>query len=141
MATSIDPRQVERWLTQGLSLHKIADRLHLPWTTFFGGSGSGCSGRPRRRSTSRSTSTHVTPSTRGPRRDPARAPGHAARSPRSRPVVARAQVAPGGPRDTERWTVHVDTRWIAAVKEEAAAEGVPIMSIVDRAFRHYFEGR
>jgi hypothetical protein len=51
------------------------------------------------------------------------------------------RVDPGGPRDTERWTVHVDTRWIEAVKQEAAAEGVPIMTIVDRAFRQYFEGR
>jgi hypothetical protein len=36
--------------------------------------------------------------------------------------------------------VHVDTRWIAALKQEAAAERVPIMEIVDRAFRQYFEG-
>jgi hypothetical protein len=51
------------------------------------------------------------------------------------------RVHPGPPRDTERWTVHVDTRWIAAVKQEAAAEGVPLMVVVDRAFRRYFEGR
>jgi hypothetical protein len=51
------------------------------------------------------------------------------------------RVHPGPPRDTERWTVHVDTRWIEAVKQEAAAERVPIMEIVDRAFRQYFEGR
>src|ERR671934_283410 len=49
------------------------------------------------------------------------------------------RVHPGPPRDTERWTVHVDKRWIEAVKQEADAEGVPIMTIVDRAFRQYFE--
>jgi hypothetical protein len=37
--------------------------------------------------------------------------------------------------------VHVDTRWIEPVKQEAEALRVPIMEIVDRAFRQYFEGR
>src|SRR2546428_8104054 len=35
MATSIDRRQVERWLGEGLSLHQIAQRLSIPWTTFW----------------------------------------------------------------------------------------------------------
>jgi hypothetical protein len=34
MATSIDRRQVDRWLTQGLSLREIARRLEIPWATF-----------------------------------------------------------------------------------------------------------
>jgi hypothetical protein len=54
----------------------------------------------------------------------------------------RPQVHPEvHPRATARWTVHVDTRWIDAVKAEAAAERVTLMEIVDRAFRRYFEGR
>jgi predicted ArsR family transcriptional regulator len=34
MATSLNRRQVERWLKQGLSLRAIAARLDIPWTTF-----------------------------------------------------------------------------------------------------------
>jgi DNA-binding Lrp family transcriptional regulator len=51
------------------------------------------------------------------------------------------RVDSGGPRETQRWTVHVEKRWIAAVKEEAEAEGVSQAAIVDRALRQYFEGR
>jgi hypothetical protein len=51
------------------------------------------------------------------------------------------RVDPSGPRDTERWTVHVERQWIERVKEEADAEGMPIMAIVNRALRQYFEGR
>ncbi|MGH8068860.1 MAG: hypothetical protein ACRERE_27230 [Candidatus Entotheonellia bacterium] len=47
------------------------------------------------------------------------------------------RVDPCGPRDTERWTVRIEHQWIERVKEEA--EGVPIMSIVNRALRQYFE--
>jgi hypothetical protein len=35
MATAIDRRQVERWLSDGVSLHAIARRLSIPWTTFW----------------------------------------------------------------------------------------------------------
>jgi hypothetical protein len=35
MATSIDRRQVDRWLSEGLSLRQIAGRLGLSWTTFW----------------------------------------------------------------------------------------------------------
>jgi predicted DNA binding CopG/RHH family protein len=51
------------------------------------------------------------------------------------------RVDSGGPRETERWTVHVDRQWIERIKQKAGAEGVPIMTVVDRAFRLYFEGR
>ncbi len=51
------------------------------------------------------------------------------------------RVDPGGPRDTQRWTVHVEKRWIARVKEQAELEGVSQAEIVDRALRQYFEGR
>jgi DNA-binding CsgD family transcriptional regulator len=34
MAMSLNRRQVERWLKQGLSLRQIAARLDIPWTTF-----------------------------------------------------------------------------------------------------------
>jgi len=50
------------------------------------------------------------------------------------------RVDPGGPRDTQRWTVHVDKRWIEQVKEMADAEGVSQAEVVDRAFRTFFEG-
>jgi transposase-like protein len=51
------------------------------------------------------------------------------------------RVDPGIPRDTQRWTVHVDKRWIGAVKEMAEAEGISQAEVVDRAFRQFFEGR
>jgi winged helix-turn-helix DNA-binding protein len=51
------------------------------------------------------------------------------------------RVDPGGPRDTQRWTVHVDKRWIERVKEQAELEGVSQAAIVDRALRQYFEGK
>jgi hypothetical protein len=50
------------------------------------------------------------------------------------------RVDPGGPRETQRQTWHVDTRGIARVKEQAELEGVSQAEIVDRAFRQYFEG-
>jgi hypothetical protein len=34
MAMSLNRRQVERWLKQGLSLRQIAAHLDIPWTTF-----------------------------------------------------------------------------------------------------------
>jgi hypothetical protein len=47
-------------------------------------------------------------------------------------------VDPGGPRETQRWTVHVDKQWVERVKEMADAEGVSQAEIVDRAFRQFF---
>jgi hypothetical protein len=51
------------------------------------------------------------------------------------------RVSPGPPRDTQRWTVHVDKHWIDRVKEMAELEAVSHAEIVDRAFRMFFEGR
>jgi hypothetical protein len=51
------------------------------------------------------------------------------------------QIHPGPPRQTKRWMVNVDTRWIEPVRQAAEAEGVDLMTIVDRAFPQYFEGR
>jgi hypothetical protein len=51
------------------------------------------------------------------------------------------RVDSGTPRETQRWTVHVDKRWIDVVKVAADVEGVSQAEIVDRAFRQYFEGR
>jgi hypothetical protein len=48
------------------------------------------------------------------------------------------RVGPSGPRETRRWTVHIDKQWIDCVKEMAEAEGVPQPEIVDRAFRQCF---
>jgi Homeodomain-like domain len=50
------------------------------------------------------------------------------------------RVSPGGPRDTQRQTWHVDKQWIARVKELADTEGVPQAHVIDRIFRQYFEG-
>jgi hypothetical protein len=160
MATSIDRRQVERWLTQGLSLHKIADRLHIPWTTFWR------QWQRLQREAAPPVHGEVTelPPRPGP---PVVDTSLPAPMPSGPPVQVHPgvppewqgleqdllevvawwrerklqRVDPGGPRDTERWTVHVDKRWIEAIKQEADAERVPIMEIVDRAFRRYFEGR
>jgi Ribbon-helix-helix protein, copG family len=56
-------------------------------------------------------------------------------------MVASPENAEGGPRETQRWTVHVDKRWVEAVKEMADTEGISQAEIVDRAFKQYFEGR
>jgi hypothetical protein len=48
------------------------------------------------------------------------------------------RVDPGGPRETQHWTVHVDKRWIDAVKAMADTEGVSQAEVVDRALRRYF---
>jgi hypothetical protein len=159
MATSINRRQVERWLKQGLSLHQIAERLAIPWTTFWR--------RWQRLQQEAAPPVHGEVTELPPRPGPpvvdTSLPAPASPSlpdvhPGIPPEIQAiqtdlvelvqwwrerklARVHPGPPRDTERWTVHVDTRWIEAVKQEAAAEGVPIMTIVDRAFRQYFEGR
>jgi predicted DNA binding CopG/RHH family protein len=159
MATAIDRRQVERWLREGVSLHAIARRLAIPWTTFWR--------QWQRLQLETATPVHADITEMPPRSGPpAVDTSLPAPTPSGPPDVhpgipAELQaiqqdllevvewwrerklrrVHPGPPRDTERWTVHVDTRWIEAVKQEAAAEGVPIMTIVDRAFRQYFEGR
>jgi hypothetical protein len=159
MAMSLNRRQVERWLKQGLSLRQIAARLDIPWTTF----------RRHWHQLQQEASPPVQvdvsemPPRRGPpavdtsppaRVEPGPLQGHPG-VPAELQAIQQdllevvawwherklQRVHPGPPRETERWTVHVDTRWIAAVKQEAEAEGVPIMTIVDRAFRRYFEGR
>jgi hypothetical protein len=159
MTTAIDRRQVDRWRKQGLSLREIARRLDIPWATF------------RRHWQQLQQQARVSLHPPAPAPSPHQGPPAVDTSlpvptPQSPPQVHAGvpaelqaiqqdllevvewwrerklqRVHPGPPRDTERWTVHVDTRWIAAVKQEAAAEGVPLMVVVDRAFRRYFEGR
>jgi hypothetical protein len=51
------------------------------------------------------------------------------------------RVSPSGPKSTERWTIHVERQWIDRVKDEAETLGIPIMTIVNRAFEYYFEER
>jgi hypothetical protein len=152
MAAPIERQQVERWLAEGRSLRQIAQRLGLSWTTFW---------RQWQR-----LQHEATPPVHGevielPAR-PGPPPVDASPPEAHRGLPAELQaiqqdlldmvawwrerqlrrVHPEGHlRSTERWTVHVDMRWIEAVKQEAAAEGVSIMEIVDRAFRHYFERR
>ncbi len=160
MAVSIDRHQVERWLSEGLSLRQIAQRLGLPTTTFWR--------QWQRLQLEASPPVHAEVTEMPPRSGP---PAVDTSLPAPMPSGPPAQVHigvppelqgvqqdllevvawwrerklqrvhPGPPRDTERWTVHVDKRWIEAVKQEADAERVPIMAIVDRAFRRYFEGR
>ena len=160
MAAPLERRQVERWLAEGRSLRQIAQRLGLSWTTFW---------RQWQRLQQETTPpvhgevTELPPRPGPPAVDtslPAPTPSgpptqvHPGVPPELQgiqqdllEVVAwwrerkLQRVHPGPPRDTERWTVHVDKRWIEAVKQEADAERVPIMEIVDRAFRRYFEGR
>jgi hypothetical protein len=48
------------------------------------------------------------------------------------------QVHASIPRDTVRQTYHVERRYIERIREEAEAEGVSIMEVVNRAFRGYF---
>jgi hypothetical protein len=159
MTTAIDRRQVDRWRKQGLSLRAIARRLDIPWATF------------RRHWHQLQQQARVSLHTPAPAPAPRQGPPAVDTSlpaptspsppdvhPGIPPEIQAIQqdllevaawwrerklqrVHPGPPRDTERWTVHVDTRWIEAVKQAAEAEGVPIMTIVDRAFRQYFEGR
>jgi hypothetical protein len=156
MARAIDRRQVEQWLAEGLSLRAIAQRLGLPTTTFW-------------RQWQRLQQEAATPVPGEVTEMPPR-PGPPPRPPEGPPpgppevhpgipaalqtvqqdlldIVAwwRARQQPRvhqvHPRSTMRWTVHADVRWINAVKDEAAAEGVPIMTIVDRIFRRYYEAR
>jgi hypothetical protein len=49
------------------------------------------------------------------------------------------RVDPRPPRETQRWTIHIDKRWVEAVKEMAESEGTSQADIVDRAFRQFFE--
>jgi hypothetical protein len=51
----------------------------------------------------------------------------------------RQQVYQSQPRETARQTYHVEKRHINAIHREAAAEGVSITEVVNRAFRVYFE--
>jgi Helix-turn-helix domain len=148
MATTIERQQVEQWLAEGLSLRAIAQRLGLPSTTFW-------------RQWQRLQREAATPVQAEVTEMPAR-PGPPTRPPevhRELPAELQAiqqdlfdlvawwrerqrpRVHPEVyPRATARWTVHVDVRWIQAVKQEAAREGEPIMAIVNRIFRRYFEG-
>jgi DNA-binding Lrp family transcriptional regulator len=49
------------------------------------------------------------------------------------------QVYQSQPRETARQTYHVEKRYITLIHREAAAEGVSITEVVNRAFRAYFE--
>ena len=50
------------------------------------------------------------------------------------------QINASTPRDTARQTYHVEKRYIELIREEAEAEGVSIMEVVNRALRAYFSG-
>jgi AcrR family transcriptional regulator len=149
MARAIDRRQVEQWLAEGLSLRAIAQRLGLPVTTFWR------QWQRLQRAAEAPVPGQVTElqvDTSPPQGPPAPVEPRLPEVPAALEAMQqdllevvqwwrerkRQRVAPGGPTSTARWTVHIRTAWIAAVKQEAAAEGVPIMAIVDRAFRRYF---
>jgi ParB-like chromosome segregation protein Spo0J len=145
MAAEIDDAQLRNLLDQGVSQHEIARRLGVPRSTL-----QDHLKRLPPVEVHRGTPAVI------PRRLP-RPPevDHTPQTPAALETITsdllevaqwwRARkmrrVDPGGPRDTQRWTVHVDKRWIEAVKEEAEAEGVSQAEIVDRALRQYFEGR
>jgi hypothetical protein len=153
MADEIDLTQVQALLTQGLSQREIARRLSIPRSTpaippqtaptgaGFPDSGSGDRDAPaaawmavHRRSTE---STGAPPELVSLLSD-LPALQEVAQWWRERKLQ---RVSPSGPKATERWTIHVERQWIDHVKEEAETLGIPIMTIVNRAFEHYFEGR
>jgi hypothetical protein len=148
MATTIDRRQVEQWRAAGLSLRAIASRLGLPLTTFHR------QWQRLQREATPPIQAEVTELPARPGPPPSPPAVHPGLPPELQAIqqdlldlVAwwrerqRARVHPEvHPRATARWTVHVDVRWIQAVKQEAAREGEPIMAIVNRIFRRYFEG-
>lgn len=43
--------------------------------------------------------------------------------------------------ETERKTYHIEKRYITAIERDADLERVSITEIVNRAFRHYFDGK
>jgi transcriptional regulator with XRE-family HTH domain len=45
------------------------------------------------------------------------------------------------PGDTQRATFHVERRWLTRIHQEAETEGATIATIVNRAFRQFFEGK
>jgi hypothetical protein len=53
----------------------------------------------------------------------------------------RQQVEQRQPRETSRQTYHVEKRYITLIHREAAAEGVSITEVVNRAFKTYFENK
>ena len=142
MARTIDERRVRQLLAQGLSQREISRRLDIPKSTLHD-------------YLKHARVPEVYP---GPPKTPAPAGG-----PQVSPGVPsteleamkadllevvewwrerkRRRVDPGPPRYTQRWTVHVDPRWIQQVKEAAEAEGTSRAEIVDRALRRYFESR
>jgi hypothetical protein len=50
------------------------------------------------------------------------------------------QVDQGTPQKTQRFTAHVEARWVERIRQDAALEGVTIAEVVNRAFARYFEG-
>ena len=145
MPHAIDEAQLRRLLAQGVSQREIARRLGIPRSTLQG-------------HLKHLHSVEVHPGT--PTVMPRGGPGipqvdHRPQTPAELDAIKadllevvqwwRARkmprVDPGGPRDTQRWTVHVEKRWIARVKEMADVEGVSQTEIVDRALRQYFEAR
>ena len=48
--------------------------------------------------------------------------------------------ASDGSRTTQRFTVHVEQRWIEAIRRKSDLDRLTYTQIVNDAFRHYFEG-
>ena len=51
-------------------------------------------------------------------------------------AIARASDASRRP---ERMTLHVERRWVRALRRKAALDDMTISQVVNEAFRHYFE--
>jgi Helix-turn-helix domain len=162
MARAIDRRQVEQWLAEGLSLRAIAQRLGLPTTTFWR------QWQRLQREAAAPVPGAVTemparpsPPARPPEGPPARVeprppdvhPGLPAELQALLPdllaLVAwwrerqhqQAIYLPGHPRATQRYTMHLETQWIEALKAQAAAEGISISALANRVFQAYFARR
>jgi hypothetical protein len=54
---------------------------------------------------------------------------------------AALEHASDGSRTTQRFTVHVEQRWIDAIRRKSDLDHLTYTQIVNDAFRHYFEGK
>jgi hypothetical protein len=132
MAVAIDWAQVDAWRAEGLSGREMGRRLGMAPSSFHEAN------KKRQRST---VPVVVLPP--GPPQlnelDTIKADLlEVAQWWRARKM---RQVHPREPRQTMRWTIHVDTRWVALVRELAEREGTSQAEIVDRALQRFFEGQ
>jgi hypothetical protein len=170
MAVSIDRAQVEGWLREGLSLRACARRLGLPLTTFHRRWQrlQQAATPPDRdlpgQAPVQAEVTELPPRPGPPPGPPPSPPAQVHPSPPEVHPGLPAELQPllpdllalvawwrerqpqwiypeGHPRATKRYTIHLETQWIDRLKAQAAAEGISISALANRALQAYFEGR